>query len=99
MTLTIAGLRAVEVLDSRGRPTLAVTSSLPDGTSVRAGVPSGRPPAAGRRPRTRSSRTWPPAQAPVSSRPAPRRAASGSPSTTGSSRSRPAAPLPTGSIG
>ena len=41
MTLTIAGLRAVEVLDSRGRPTLAVTLSLPDGSTVRAGVPSG----------------------------------------------------------
>jgi enolase len=41
MTLTITGLHAVEVLDSRGRPTLAVTLSLPDGGSVRAGVPSG----------------------------------------------------------
>ncbi|MFI7547444.1 phosphopyruvate hydratase [Actinoplanes sp. NPDC049599] len=41
MTLSITGLRAVEVLDSRGRPTLAVTLSLPDGSSVRAGVPSG----------------------------------------------------------
>lgn len=41
MTLTIAGLHAVEVLDSRSRPTLAVTLTLPDGSSVRAGVPSG----------------------------------------------------------
>ncbi|MEV4701875.1 phosphopyruvate hydratase [Actinoplanes sp. NPDC049316] len=41
MTLTIAGLTAVEVLDSRGRPTLAVTLRLPDGRTVRAGVPSG----------------------------------------------------------
>ncbi|BCJ49417.1 enolase [Actinoplanes sp. NBRC 14428] len=41
MTLTIAGLTATEVLDSRGRPTLAVTLRLPDGRSVRAGVPSG----------------------------------------------------------
>jgi enolase len=41
MTLTIAGLKAVEVLDSRGRPTLAVTLRLPDGRTVRAGVPSG----------------------------------------------------------
>ncbi|GAA3339787.1 phosphopyruvate hydratase [Amorphoplanes nipponensis] len=41
MTLTITGVRAVEVLDSRGRPTLAVTLSLPDGSSVHAGVPSG----------------------------------------------------------
>ncbi|MBM2616407.1 phosphopyruvate hydratase [Actinoplanes sp. LDG1-06] len=41
MTLTIAGLKAVEVLDSRGRPTLAVTLRLADGRTVRAGVPSG----------------------------------------------------------
>lgn len=41
MTLTIAGLKAAEVLDSRGRPTLAVTLRLPDGRQVRAGVPSG----------------------------------------------------------
>jgi enolase len=41
MTLTVAGLKAVEVLDSRGRPTLAVTLRLTDGRTVRAGVPSG----------------------------------------------------------
>ncbi|WIM92891.1 phosphopyruvate hydratase [Actinoplanes oblitus] len=41
MTLTIAGLSAVEVLDSRGRPTVAVTMVLPGGRRVRAGVPSG----------------------------------------------------------
>ncbi|MCM4084387.1 phosphopyruvate hydratase [Paractinoplanes hotanensis] len=41
MTLTIAGLKAVEVLDSRGRPTVAVTLRLADGRTVRAGVPSG----------------------------------------------------------
>jgi enolase len=41
VTLTIAGLKAAEVLDSRGRPTLAVTLRLPDGRSVHAGVPSG----------------------------------------------------------
>jgi enolase len=39
--LVIASLRAVEVLDSRGRPTLAVTVVLDDGTTARAGVPSG----------------------------------------------------------
>lgn len=39
--LTLANLDAVEVLDSRGRPTLAVTVRLADGTAARAGVPSG----------------------------------------------------------
>jgi enolase len=38
---TIAALRAVEILDSRARPTLAVTVTLDDGTTARAGVPSG----------------------------------------------------------
>jgi enolase len=38
---TISGLRAVEILDSRARPTLAVTVTLADGTVARAGVPSG----------------------------------------------------------
>jgi enolase len=37
----IADLSALEILDSRGRPTLAVTVTLADGTSARAGVPSG----------------------------------------------------------
>lgn len=37
----VASLHAVEVLDSRGRPTLAVTVGLQDGTTARAGVPSG----------------------------------------------------------
>ncbi len=37
----ITGLSALEILDSRGRPTLAVTLRLADGTSARAGVPSG----------------------------------------------------------
>jgi len=37
----IANLRAIEILDSRGRPTLAVTVVLDDGTTARAGVPSG----------------------------------------------------------
>ena len=41
MTLQIASVRAIEILDSRSRPTLAVRLTLADGTQVRAGVPSG----------------------------------------------------------
>jgi enolase len=37
----VTGLSALEILDSRGRPTLAVTVALADGTIARAGVPSG----------------------------------------------------------
>jgi enolase 1/2/3 len=37
----VAELSALEILDSRGRPTLAVTVVLGDGTAARAGVPSG----------------------------------------------------------
>ena len=37
----VADLSALEILDSRGRPTLAVTVRLADGTAARAGVPSG----------------------------------------------------------
>jgi enolase len=37
----IAELSALEILDSRGRPTLAATLRLGDGTTARAGVPSG----------------------------------------------------------
>ena len=37
----ITELSALEILDSRGQPTLAVTLRLGDGTSARAGVPSG----------------------------------------------------------
>ena len=37
----VAELTALEILDSRGRPTLAVTVRLGDGTTARAGVPSG----------------------------------------------------------
>jgi enolase len=37
----VTGLSALEILDSRGRPTLAVTITLADGTTARAGVPSG----------------------------------------------------------
>ena len=42
MTLfDVTGLSALEILDSRARPTLAVTVTLADGTKARAGVPSG----------------------------------------------------------
>ncbi|HYB15699.1 MAG TPA: phosphopyruvate hydratase, partial [Streptosporangiaceae bacterium] len=37
----VTDLSALEILDSRGRPTLAVTVRLADGTTARAGVPSG----------------------------------------------------------
>jgi enolase len=37
----VTELSALEILDSRGRPTLAVTVRLADGTTARAGVPSG----------------------------------------------------------
>ena len=37
----VADLSALEILDSRGRPTLATTVRLADGTTARAGVPSG----------------------------------------------------------
>ena len=37
----VAELSALEILDSRGQPTLAVTVRLGDGTTARAGVPSG----------------------------------------------------------
>jgi enolase len=37
----VAELSALEILDSRGRPTVAVTVRLGDGTTARAGVPSG----------------------------------------------------------
>lgn len=40
-TFGITELSALEILDSRGRPTLAVTVRLADGTTARAGVPSG----------------------------------------------------------
>jgi enolase len=39
--LDIETLTAVEILDSRARPTLAVTAGLPGGVTARAGVPSG----------------------------------------------------------
>ena len=37
----VADLSALEILDSRGRPTLAVTVRLADGTTARAGRPVG----------------------------------------------------------
>ncbi len=37
----VADVSALEILDSRARPTLAVTVRLGDGTIARAGVPSG----------------------------------------------------------
>ena len=41
MKIEIASLRALEVLDSRSRPTLQVTLALEDGVRFSAGVPSG----------------------------------------------------------
>jgi enolase len=41
MALTIENVHAVEILDSRGRPTLSVSVTDSDGATARAGVPSG----------------------------------------------------------
>lgn len=41
MSLSFRGVRALEILDSRGRPTLSVTVELADGVVASAGVPSG----------------------------------------------------------
>ena len=41
MTITVKDVHAVEILDSRARPTLAVTLTSAEGVVVRAGVPSG----------------------------------------------------------
>jgi enolase len=41
MGITVDDLHAVEILDSRSRPTLSVTLRLAGGPAVRAGVPSG----------------------------------------------------------
>lgn len=41
MAFEIERVQALEVLDSRGRPTLSVTIELADGTHAEAGVPSG----------------------------------------------------------
>ena len=39
--VAVANLEALEILDSRGRPTLSVTVELAEGTRASAGVPSG----------------------------------------------------------
>jgi enolase len=41
LTLTVRDIHAVEILDSRSRPTLSVALTADDGTVHRAGVPSG----------------------------------------------------------
>lgn len=41
MNLTFSSMSAIEILDSRGRPTLRVQATFPDGTTVQSGVPSG----------------------------------------------------------
>lgn len=41
MTVELTSISAIEILDSRGRPTLSVSASLADGRRVTAGVPSG----------------------------------------------------------
>ncbi len=41
MTYRPSSITALEILDSRGRPTLSVTVTLADGASGVAGVPSG----------------------------------------------------------
>ncbi|BBZ15346.1 phosphopyruvate hydratase [Mycobacterium branderi] len=41
MAVRFSSISAIEILDSRGRPTVSVTATLPDGTQVRSGVPAG----------------------------------------------------------
>ncbi|BBZ50233.1 phosphopyruvate hydratase [Mycobacterium heidelbergense] len=41
MAVEFSSISAIEVLDSRGRPTLSVSATLADGRRVRSGVPSG----------------------------------------------------------
>jgi len=41
MTIRVQAVHALEILDSRGRPTLAVTLNVEGGRTTRAGVPSG----------------------------------------------------------
>lgn len=41
MAVQFSSISAIEILDSRGRPTLAVSATLLDGREVRSGVPSG----------------------------------------------------------
>jgi enolase len=47
MSISVASVHAVEILDSRGRPTLSVTMRTLDGSAHRAGVPSGASTGAG----------------------------------------------------
>lgn len=48
MAVKFSSISAIEILDSRGRPTLSVWATLSDRRQVRSGVPSGGRPAAGR---------------------------------------------------
>ena len=41
MTTTVQNVKALEILDSRGNPTVQVTVTLSDGAQGTAGVPSG----------------------------------------------------------
>ncbi|MBV8349579.1 MAG: phosphopyruvate hydratase [Mycolicibacterium sp.] len=41
MAMQFSSISALEILDSRGRPTLSVRATLTDGRTVRSGVPSG----------------------------------------------------------
>jgi len=41
VNVSFSSMSAIEILDSRGRPTLRVRATLSDGRSVRSGVPSG----------------------------------------------------------
>jgi enolase 1/2/3 len=41
VTVRFSSISAIEILDSRGRPTLSVSAVLSDGRQVRSGVPSG----------------------------------------------------------
>lgn len=41
MAVQFSSISAIEILDSRGRPTLSVRATLSDGATVRSGVPSG----------------------------------------------------------
>ena len=41
MAVKFSSISAIEILDSRGRPTLSVCATLSDGRQVRSGVPSG----------------------------------------------------------
>jgi enolase len=41
VAVTFSSISAIEILDSRGRPTLSVWATLSDGRQVRSGVPSG----------------------------------------------------------